>query len=88
MQYTLNIVSISQTTKLLLSGSIPCVEADLAEIGVECDRVDYQLTLQSSLGKKKRAMTLQTHTFNTESGDVFLLKFASKMSFDKSRLLY
>ena len=37
---SLNVVSITETTKLLLSGRIPNVEADRAEVGGERERVD------------------------------------------------
>ena len=38
---TLDVVSISQTTEFFLSGGIPGVETDWADVGVECDRVDF-----------------------------------------------
>lgn len=37
----LNIVSISQSTKLLLSGGVPNVEANGTEVGVESKGVDF-----------------------------------------------
>lgn len=37
---TLDVVSITQSTKLLLSSSVPDVEADGTEVGVESQRVD------------------------------------------------
>jgi hypothetical protein len=37
---SLDIVSISETTEFLLSGSVPDVEADGTEVGVESQRVD------------------------------------------------
>ena len=37
---TLNIVSISQAPELLLSSCIPGIKADLAKVGMKCDRVD------------------------------------------------
>lgn len=37
---SLDVVSITETTKLFLSGSIPDVEADGAEVGGELKRVD------------------------------------------------
>jgi hypothetical protein len=37
---TLNVVPISQTAEFLLSRSIPCIEANLAKVGVECDRMN------------------------------------------------
>ena len=36
----LNVVTIAETTKLLLTGGIPDVEADRAEVGGERERVD------------------------------------------------
>jgi hypothetical protein len=38
---TLNVVSVSETTELFLSGSVPDVEADGTEVGVESQRVDF-----------------------------------------------
>lgn len=40
-QTHLNIVSISQSTKLLLSGGVPNVEANGTEVGVESKGVDF-----------------------------------------------
>ena len=37
----LDVVSITETTKLLLSGSVPNIEADRAEVGGEGKRVDF-----------------------------------------------
>ena len=36
----LDVVSITETTKFLLSGSIPHVEADVAKVGGELEGVD------------------------------------------------
>lgn len=37
---TLNVVTVSQTTKLLLTSSVPTVEDDGTEVGVEVKGVD------------------------------------------------
>lgn len=37
---TLNVVTVSQTTELLLTSSIPTVEDDSTEVGVEVQRVN------------------------------------------------
>jgi hypothetical protein len=34
---TLNVISISQTTEFLLTGGIPCIEANLTKVGMERD---------------------------------------------------
>jgi hypothetical protein len=47
MIHTLNVVSISQTTELLLSRGIPSVETDLSKVGVECDRVHLHVNIYS-----------------------------------------
>ena len=44
---TLNIVSISQTAEFLLTGCIPCVEANLSIVGVECDRMNWTSTIDA-----------------------------------------
>lgn len=36
----LNVVAVSETTEFLLPCGIPHVEADSAEVGEECERVD------------------------------------------------
>jgi hypothetical protein len=36
-----NVVTVSQTTELLLSSSVPHAEDDLSEVGVELERVDF-----------------------------------------------
>jgi hypothetical protein len=36
----LDVVTVTETTELLLSGSVPDVEADGTEVGVELKRVD------------------------------------------------
>lgn len=37
---SLNVVSITETTELLLAGSIPDIEADSTEVGRECQGVN------------------------------------------------
>ena len=37
---SLNVVTISETTKLLLTGSVPDIETDGAVVGGECEGVD------------------------------------------------
>jgi hypothetical protein len=37
----LNIITISQATKFLLTGGIPHVESEVTEIGVEFERMDF-----------------------------------------------
>jgi hypothetical protein len=37
----LNVIPISKTAKLLLSSSVPYVEADRAKVGGELQRVDF-----------------------------------------------
>ena len=73
----MNVISVSQTTELFLSSGIPSVETDLSQVGMECDRVHF--TSIQSLSRKQ--------TFDTESSDVFFLKFTSKMSLDKGGLI-
>ena len=80
MSRTLNIVSISQTAELFLSSGVPCVEANLTKVGMECDGVDFRI---SCIEDVERIL----FTFNTKRGDVFLLKLARKMSLDKSCLV-
>lgn len=36
----LNVVAISQTTKLFLAGGVPYIEADVTKVGMEVERVD------------------------------------------------
>jgi hypothetical protein len=72
----LNVVSISQTTEFFLSSGIPSVETNLSQVGMECDRMHF--TSIQTLSKKQ--------TFDTESSDVFFLKFTSKMSLDEGGL--
>jgi len=38
---TLDVVSVSQPSEFLLTSSVPCVEANLAKVGVECDGMDF-----------------------------------------------
>jgi hypothetical protein len=45
LEYTPNIVAISQTTELLLSSGIPSIEANLTEVGVKSDRMNFLSTL-------------------------------------------
>lgn len=37
----LDVISITETTKFLLSSCVPNVETDSTEVGVECERVDF-----------------------------------------------
>lgn len=82
---SVDIISITKTTKLFLTGGIPNIELDLAQVlsivrwfqvlhpSGMCGKVTYR-------GKAKRM------DLNTECCDVLLLKFASQMAFDESGL--
>jgi hypothetical protein len=40
-EVTLNVISVFQTTEFLLTSGVPCVETDLAKVGVKCDRMNF-----------------------------------------------
>ena len=76
---TLNIISISQTSEFFLASSVPRIETNLTIVGMECDGMNFSLLAS-------RVLTIKRRTFDAKSGDVFLLKFTSKMSLDKGGL--
>jgi hypothetical protein len=52
----LDVVTIAETTELLLTGGVPDVEADGAEVGGECEGVD--LDTESGWGRRKGLVDL------------------------------
>jgi len=81
---SLNVVSISETTELLLSGSIPDVEADLSRRGVETKWVDFdsdcsnvllfELSSDVSLDESGLSSTTISNENKLECGDLSLKK--------------
>jgi hypothetical protein len=53
----LNVVTIAETTELLLSCGVPDIEADGAEVGVEGERVD--LDTESGCARVAKGQRLQ-----------------------------
>ena len=79
----LNVVTIAETTKLLLTGGIPDVEADRAEVGREGQRVHldteggwemWRVSTDGAETHLARAIELSQRT------NVFLLEFTSQVT--------
>jgi len=79
---TLNVVPIAKATKFLLAGSVPAVEADTAEVGVEGKRVDlntkrgnvllFELSCQVALDESRLSGSTITHKNKLECWDLRL----------------
>lgn len=84
-----DIVTISQTAKLFLSGSIPHIELDGAQILYPylLDSFDNRKCFCSREGRREESIGGVAHRlkvegvdFDTESSNVFLLEFTSNMA--------
>jgi len=79
---TLNVVSIAETAKLLLTGRIPHVESQWAAIGVEDERMHlnaqcrhvflFKLTSQMTFHKSRLADTTIANKHQFKSGHLLL----------------
>jgi hypothetical protein len=76
-----DVITISQTTKLLLSSGIPYIEDDVTQVLLMISH-DRQNGLTRTYGSEGKRMDL-----NTESGNVFLFEFTSQMTLDEGGLL-
>jgi hypothetical protein len=64
-ELTLDVITVPQTTKLLLSGSVPRREHDRTKVGVKLDRVDFDTEggwMTASKGKKQPPEKKRTTT--------------------------
>lgn len=102
--FAVDVVTISQSSKFFLTGSIPNVEFEFTEVGEETERAtrkDCQSPVSSSDEKNtiEQDETEKSFTsaerfkdnvlnFNTQGGDVLLLKLTSQVALDESGLIY
>lgn len=79
----LDIVAVTETAKLFLTGRVPHVEANRTKVGVEGEGVDFDTERGCEDVSVKRRGYSKTRRQRT---NVFLLKLAGQMTFDKSGL--
>lgn len=80
---SVDVVTITKTTKLLLSCSVPDVELDLTKVLSECQRrvPPYSISYITHGREAERV------NFDTESRDVLLFEFTSQVTLDEGGLL-
>ena len=81
----LDVVTISESSKLLLAGGVPHVEADGASVGVEHERVhlQWEQILQYCSSFKKIYVL---HYLHSQCGHVLLLELSRQMPLDEGSL--
>ena len=91
---TVDVVAISETTELLLTGGVPDIEGDLTEVLCGCQNLRFTHCLfiyirvsglhrgrcSTYCGKAKRV------NLDTKSGHVLLLELTSQMALDEGGL--
>jgi hypothetical protein len=77
-----DVVSITETTELLLTSSIPHIELELAEVGEEPERAIKRLAPCCN-GRWTKTNILN---LNTQRGDVLLLEFSGQVALDEGGL--
>jgi hypothetical protein len=77
-----DVVSIAETTKLLLTGSIPDVELDLAQVLV----LLLAMSWLPQGGRGPYCGEAERVDFDTERGNVLLLELARQMALHEGRL--
>ena len=76
-----NIVSVTKTSKLLLTSGIPDIELDVAQV-LAGSLVSFS---RGRFGKAHRAKS-QRMDLNTKGGDVLLLELSGQMTLDERGL--
>ena len=82
---SVDVVSITKTTKLLLTGSIPNIELNLAQVLLTVRDCSYSRS-QRVGGKVTYRSKAKRMDLNTESSDILLLELTSQMALDKRGL--
>jgi hypothetical protein len=77
-----DVVSVTETTELLLAGSIPHIELKLAKVGVETERA----VKRSAADRDDRDIKTNVLNLDTQRGDVLLLKLSGQMTLDEGGL--
>jgi len=79
---SVDIVSITETTELLLSSGIPDIELDVTQVLSEISVLDAG----SILWQRTYCAEPERVNFDTESSDILLLELSSQVTFDESGL--
>ena len=78
-----DVVTVTETTELLLTCGVPNIELDLAEV---LSRVSGRRGSRSGGGGESYGGETKRVNFDTESGDVLLLELSSQVTLDESGL--
>jgi hypothetical protein len=85
LSLTLDVVTVSETSELLLTSGVPTVEDDGSVVGVEVKGVDFDS--ESSWKYKQNVMVSKANKIvMIELTDVLLLELSSQVSLDESGL--
>jgi hypothetical protein len=84
-----DVITITETTELLLSSSVPYIKFQFTEVGEETKRAIRQsyvsigfLFAIATVGNRRENIL----NLDTQSGDVLLLELSSQMTFNKGSL--
>lgn len=77
-----NVISITETSELFLSSSIPDVELNVSQVLREL----VNIVLDQGGGFATYGSKSKRVNFDTESGDIFLLELSSQMTLDEGGL--
>lgn len=78
-----DVVTVTETTELLLTGGIPDIELDLAEVLLKISIPQLDMDMWVTYGAETKRVNL-----DTEGGHVLLLEFTSQMALDKGGLFH
>ena len=82
---SVDVVTVTETTELLLTCGVPNIELDLAEV---LSRVSGRRGSRSGGGGESYGGETKRVNFDTESGDVLLLELSSQVTLDESGLFW